>query len=120
MTWMKFAKKLLSSLALVGLACSCTVAPKAASSSQASFDCTDQNSGVVAELGDHSFIVTPHLRDRYNAMIAVYGNHFQPALFPDQGITPTGTNSFAMSPQAFENFLTMNRWRKQAAPPPFR
>jgi hypothetical protein len=97
--------------------CTSTVAPKAAVSSQASFDVGGQNSGILAEADDRSLVVTPLLRDRYNALVARYGPQFEPPLQQDQGIAPTATNTFIMSPEAFEHFAAMNRWRKQAAPP---
>jgi hypothetical protein len=101
--------------ALIG--CTSTIAPKLASSSQASFDQGGQNSGILAELEDRSLLVTPHLRDRYNALVGLYGAAFRPALSIDQGITPTPTNAFVMAPEAFEHFAAMNRWRKQSLPP---
>lgn len=125
---MSCAKKLLSRLGLVlgyvlciGLcACTSTVAPGTAKSSQASFDQGQQNSGVIAELPDRSLVVTTHLRDRYNALVIIYGAAFQPALVADQGLQSTATNTFVMSSEAFEHFASMNRWRKQGAPPWFK
>lgn len=115
--------KLLSKVALFGCIFAlngCTIAPKLASNSQASFDQGVQDSGILSENPDHSLVVTPHLRDRYNALIADYGRLFKPPVGTDQGITPTGTNTFVMNAQAFEDFAAMNRWRKQGAPPWFK
>ena len=95
----------------------CTVVPKVTKSSQASWDQGGQNSGIITMTADHTLVVTPHLRERYDALIALFGNQFHPALTPDYGVTPTATNTFLMTPDAFEHFAAMNRWHKQAAPP---
>lgn len=107
-------------IVVAGSGCTNTVAPHLAASAQASFDQGGQNSGILSVNPDHSLVVTPRLRDRYNALALVYAQSFQPPLALDQGLTPTATNTFVMSPQAFEHFATMNRWRKQGPPAWFK
>lgn len=97
--------------------CTSTVAPKLASSAQASFDQGGQNSGILGLAGNDGFWVTPHFVDRYNGLISAYGNRFSPPLNPSQGVYSTPTNTFIVCASAMEHFATMNRWRKQGAPP---
>jgi hypothetical protein len=54
---MRAVKTLLSSLLLVALV-ACTVIPKTPRASVASFDGSEQNSGLIAVLPDHSGIIT--------------------------------------------------------------
>jgi hypothetical protein len=107
-------------IALTGLIClasSCarTVAPKVVVGTQASWDGGEQNSGIMAETEEHAGVVTPHFRDRYNALVEVYGGKFQPPLSRDAGVQATGTNTFLIDAQHFEYFFIMNRWRRSAA-----
>jgi hypothetical protein len=103
------------SLALIG--CTSTVAPKLAESAQASFDQGSQNSGILSENEDHSLVVTPHFRDRFNGLVDLYGAAFHPPLVHDAGLAPTGTNNtFVITAETFEHFAAMNRWRKQGTP----
>jgi hypothetical protein len=113
---MNFAKRLLSSLILLTII-GCTTAPKLVKNKQASFDEGGQNSGVLGVNNDSVLVVTYNLRDRYNSLIDYYGKKFAPPVELNDGLTPTGTNTFLMTPQAFEHFTTMLRWRKQGAPP---
>jgi len=97
---------------LLSLCVGCTtVTPHTVNSSAYSFDGTNQNSGVIGFVGEQ-VEVTPHWRDRYNAMISVYSKRFLPPLAPDYGLTPTATNTFLVTPEAYRDFLKMNRWRK--------
>lgn len=103
----------LSVIAILAAAlCGCTiVTPHTVNSSAYSFDGTNQNSGVIGFVGEQAE-VTPHWRDRYNGMIAVYSKRFLPPLVPDYGLTPTATNTFLVTPEAYRDFVKMNRWRK--------
>jgi hypothetical protein len=60
-------------------------------------------------------VITPHARDRYNALIGIYGARFSPAIKPDYAITATGTNTFLLSPEGVGKFRRMNGWSKQGA-----
>lgn len=102
------------SLMAVLAGCAGTVAPKVVSSSQASWDGTNQNSGSVDWAPGKRLIITAHARDRYNALIGTYGNRFKPALKPDQDVEPSGTgNTFLLAPGGIEHFAAMLRWDKQ-------
>lgn len=97
---------------LAAALCGCTtVTPHMVNSSAYSFDGMNQNSGLIGFVGTMPE-VTPHWRDRYNAMIAVYSKRFLPPLVPDYGLTPTATNTFLVTPEAYRDFVKMNRWRK--------
>lgn len=99
-------------IALAGTSCT-TVAPTPADvPAAASFDGTEQNSGIVAARADGAFVVTAHLRDRYNALVAAYGAAFAPPLVPDAGLSPAAADRWTMTPQAMADFATMVQWRR--------
>jgi hypothetical protein len=88
---------------------------------QASYDGAEQNSGLLGFTTNGQgqvtgAVITPHARDRYNALVAAYGARYQPAVKPDDGIVPTGTNTFRIDAEHLIKFSAMNRWRKQAQP----
>lgn len=97
--------------------CSCasTVVPAPLVASTASWDGGVLNSGHLGWLPDSSEIVTPHRRDRYNAMILVYSNRFSPAIYLDYGVTLcviSNRTCVIMSPEAQDKGIQMNHWRK--------
>lgn len=102
-------------LAVAALMPSCTtvVPTPAVVPASASFDGAEQNSGIVGVQPDGLFIVTSHLRDRYNALVAVYGREFAPPLSSDSGLSPVGPfDRWTMTPQAMADFATMVQWRR--------
>lgn len=112
---MKLFRTLLLGLALA-LACTgcTTVTPTPADvPAAASFDWTEQNSGIVGVQPGGLFIVTAHLRARYNALVADYGHEFAPTIFADYGLAPiAGIDRWTMTPEAMANFATMVQWRR--------
>lgn len=101
-----------------------TIAPKPVVSHQASFDPVPdakgnyQNSGLLGWATNHSAIITPTARDRYNALCSVWGKRFTPPVVPpDAGLTPwiaAGvTNGWLMNPAALDKFMTMSTWERQ-------
>ena len=100
--------------------CSCTVIPKTVQANVASYDGGVQNSGWICATTNSTgqidgAIVTPHWRDRYNALIEVYSTNFFPRLVPDAGITPAPPN-FHVDAQHEVYFMQMNRWHKSQTP----
>lgn len=112
---MKLFRTLLLGLALA-LACTgcTTVTPTPADvPAVASFDGAEQNSGIVGVQPGGLFVVTAHLRARYNSLIADYGREFAPAIVADCGLAPIdGTGRWTMTPEAMANFATMVQWRR--------
>lgn len=102
------------SLALTS-GCTSTVTPRTVVSSQASWDGTNQNSGFIG-FENGCGVITPHARDRYNALIEVYGKKFLPPLTYDYGVWPYSNGNYLITPQALTDFAQMNRWRKSTAP----
>jgi hypothetical protein len=102
----------------VGLCgCTSTVAPKLAGETQASWDGTNQNSGIIGLTVDHQAIITLHASDRYNGLITIYGARFNPRLVPDAGLTRVGNGGTCiMDAQHLAYFATMQRWARQAKP----
>ena len=113
---------LLCALAVCFVGCS-TVIPKTVKANVASFDGGVQNSGEVCLTTNavtkqiDGAIITPHARDRYNALIALYSTNFFPPLTMDAGITPSTNSAFRIDAQHLTEFMRMNRWHKAAAPP---
>lgn len=104
----------LSAVLLAG--CTTTVIPKHVKPAVASFDGGEQNSGILAFRADGSVTITPHARDRFNAMAEAYGGYFSPRVKPDDGITRDGAE-YVMSPESQVKAQSMNRWRKEGRPP---
>ncbi|MCE0499448.1 MAG: hypothetical protein LV481_16020 [Methylacidiphilales bacterium] len=102
-------------IALCG--CGATI-PPLVESSTASFDGKVQDSGVIS-LVPGGQLVTPHWRDRYNGMIAVYGKRFTPPVQTDDGILPAGPGNMAtqyfIDNEHAVKFDQMNEWRKADA-----
>jgi hypothetical protein len=90
----------------------CTVTPKIVRPSVASFEGNVQNSGVVCLLPDGGAIVVPHWRERYNAMVPVFGKGFYPPLVLDRGITDSTNGEYRVTAEALANFGKMNLRRK--------
>lgn len=100
-----------------GCLAGCTVAPRVVTESVASFDGNQQNSGFIGFTTNGAGIITPHARDRYNALVATYSAKFLPPLTADSGITPTATNTFLIDAEHLSDFGIMNHWRKQTLTP---
>ena len=74
--------------------------------------------------GDY-YIITDAYRDRYNALIAVYGNKkledgapvFFPPLVKDAGIEPAGPHQWSMTLQAREDMVVMVALKRRGAAP---
>ncbi len=118
---MKSATNWLSSLGLaLGLAlvpaCS-TVTPPQVKAATASYDAGEPNSGFLGFTADGGGLITPHARDRYNALIALYGDRFLPALKPDAGVVAQG-DVFKIDAEHLVKFATMNRWHKSGPAKP--
>jgi len=111
-----FLPWILSAAVIAGILCllsGCsTVTPTVVKSSTASWDGAEQNSGLIAWTADGGAIITAHARDRYNALILVYGKQFAPPLATNYGIANTSSNAFLITPEALSDFARMNRWRK--------
>lgn len=95
----------------------CTITPAKTKATQASYDGTNQNSGFLGFTNGYG-VITPHARDRYNALIAVYGSRFTPALTHDAGLSPyffdppKGDN-YRIDQQHLVYFMDMQRWRRE-------
>ena len=116
------SKWCLGILAALIAGCSTTVTPKAFQDQTASYDGGQLNSGLIGFYTNDarvvSMVVTPHFRDRYNAMIPTFGTNFQPALKLDAGIEPFTNGTSLLDLEHLVKFTTMNRWRKQSLNPP--
>ena len=96
--------------------CSSTVTPAPVESRQASVDQGAENSGVLA-LVPGGALITPRARDRYNALVAIYGREFLPPLVADQGVTREADGNFRITNEALQKFILMNAWRRMGREP---
>lgn len=104
------------SLVIVGLMCACTstIKPAKVQPNQASFDGTNQNSGLIShDKINHTGEVTPHWRDEYNGLIEVYKTRFIPPLQADYGLKPSITNGqWTATDESLVNKGKMLLWRR--------
>lgn len=109
-----FRLALFSVLVALGVVACTTVTPSPAPvPAVASWDGTEQTSGIVGVQADGLFLVTSHLRDRAAALVADYGREFAPALEVDAGLERVaGSDLWTMTPEAMANFATLCQWRR--------
>ena len=93
-----------------------TVTPDQVVSDGPSWDGTNRNSGFVGWTSTGCGILTPHARDRYNALVKDYGSRFRPPLQTDYGLVKIDVDGqptvYQITPEALADFATMNRWRR--------
>jgi hypothetical protein len=84
---------------------------------QASWDGTEQNSGIDSTWPAGAkgkdvkgFLVTSHFNARYEGLIAKYGNRFDPPVTRGQGIKAQPDGWYVINQQAMVWFLDMNQW----------
>lgn len=106
-SWGVLGFSFLTSALIVG----CTVTPRTVKPIVASFDGTNQNSGII-EFTSDGCIITAHKRDRYNALIDVYGTEFQPALRHDAGLKPAPGGNWVIDSEHLVDLLDMEQWRR--------
>lgn len=96
---------------------SCTIRPAKVRSPVASFDGTNQNSGLIAFDETGHGILTRHARERYDALCSIYGSYFIVPVKPGHGISAGPTpDTWRIDPQSLVRFQTMNRWLKEGLP----
>jgi hypothetical protein len=95
---------------------SCTVAPKLVTPQVPSWDGARQDSGVIAQLPDRSFIVTPTVIEKFRSLCPAYGAKVLPPCGAPFGYAPTATNTFILSPGAFSAYAQMmSLWEQNQA-----
>ncbi len=109
-------------LCMVLVLAACTVTPRNVKDAQPSFDGGQLNSGFlgftnvyVNNVPGEYGVLSSHAVDRYNALIANYGEKFIPPLKSGDGIFRTAVLSdiWFIDKQHLVYFETMNRWRKE-------
>jgi hypothetical protein len=108
--------KTLTVLTFLVLAGCSTVVPKTIDANVASFDGNEQNSGILRST-PAGYVITPHFRDRYNALIDVYGDDFLVHLKRDEGITPLSPTELLIDRQHLDKFLEMLAWQRSGLAP---
>lgn len=104
--------------ALYATACTSTITPKATPPpAQASFDGNTQDSGFLGWLADGSARITPHARDRYNALIALYGRDYTVPLRSDAGVAQLADGTFQIDAEHLAAFLAMAEKKRSGLAP---
>lgn len=103
-------------LTLFLAACSSTVTPATVPSHQASFDGNEQTSGILSR-SPAGYVVTPHFRARYDALVELYGRDFKPAVTAGAGFVRDGSGNWIVDRQHMAYFLEMNAWRRAGLHP---
>lgn len=117
----------LGAVALCFIGCSSTVVPAPIEAAQASYDEGEANSGILA-LVDGGALITARARERYNALVLLYGGEFLPALTLDHGIRPATAAEAStvnrppstvsvISNEALQKFALLNAWRRMGRAP---
>ncbi len=89
----------------------CQVTPDVVTPNVISYDGTGRTSGVIST-HDDGFVVTPHFRARYNALIKEYGKFFKPALKKDAGMEALYDATWLIDREHMVKMLQMNTWYK--------
>lgn len=94
-----------------------TIAPAPIKTTQASWDANKQNSGIIS-VDEEGFLVTPHFIDRYQGLLARYGDRLTPKVRPDDtvGTSPEDGN-FRITGEVLQRFNRMNAMRKAEQSP---
>lgn len=119
---MRTLHRILGTLFLIGfwlvlpfVLCSCsTIIPKTVDPVVASYDGNEQNSGVISS-NANGYVVTAHFRDRYNALVAVYGRDFTVPVKADDGMSPIDARTWLIDRQHLAQFLEMQAWSRAKA-----
>lgn len=106
---------LLSALGLA--ACTSTVTPARVEAATPSYDGNAQNSGFLGFFPDGSGHLTPHARDRYNALVAVYGRDFLVSLKPDAGLAQRADGTWQIDAEHLADFIAMDEKHRAAIAP---
>lgn len=88
-----------------------TVAPKQTPAKIISFDGNQQDAGVRG-FATNGIIVTLGFRQRYNALIPVYGQFFSPRLQVDDGFSLYTNGTYVIDSEHFTDFATMSAWKR--------
>lgn len=101
--------------------CAHVIAPKTNESHIASYDPQDKGeptSGIIGIAPGGGRIVTQHYRDRYNSLIDMYGDQFNPPLKHDEGIDFSGEGSTCVIDKAHHvMFGRMLQWKRDGRKP---
>lgn len=92
---------------------------------QAAVTATESGSYVKPVRVDNGYLVDDAFRDRYNALIAVYGHKrldngapvFLPPLEKDFGVTPNGAGWWLFTKDAMEDMVVMSDLKRRGAAP---
>ena len=86
----------------------CTIAPRPTIEGSVSYVGNVQNSGMLGrDPKTGSEIVDPAVKDRYDALAAIYGSKFAPPIKPDAGFTAYTNGTYLLTAQGLHNYLEL-------------
>lgn len=117
MKWISLG--LLLTVLAINAVVSCTIRPAIVRARLPSYDGTNLNSGVKAQQGPgQPLLISNNARNRYNALVRLYGTRFLVPLHEDAGLVPgPAEGEWLMSPQAFVDWATMAHWHRSPSKP---
>jgi hypothetical protein len=93
-----------------------TVKPERVTSAAASYDGNEQNSGIISA-NANGYVVTNHFRDRYNALVGIYGRDFTSPVKADSGLQRITDETWLIDRQHLVQFLEMQAWARAKSTP---
>lgn len=106
-----------SLVAILLLLCGCTIIPEKVDRHEISFDGNMQNAGFIGFSDDGQGIISNQARERFNALAALYGQRFLPALHEGDGISVAPSvnerAAYYITKDSLRKFQTMTRWRRE-------
>lgn len=112
---MKYAACVLS-LAVLIIA-GCAITPRIVEAGGPSLDGGEPTSGVLQVLSNRCYLVTPLFKERYGALVKLYGNKLLPPMTEPRWITPTGTNTFVITSDGLAAFAELDFYSRQHLTP---
>lgn len=98
---------------ILNAGCTTTLHPVNVTPRTASFDGTNQNSGVISfDKTNHFGIVTDNWRARYDVLIGDYSKKFTPPISADYGLTSLSNGTWSATAEAFVDMGKMELWRR--------
>lgn len=95
---------------------SCTVTPPQVHSQTVAYEGNIQTAGFLGFSEDGSGIITGKARDRYNALVRLYGAYFVPPLVQDDGLSQSWP-FWLIEKESLVRFQTMARWLREGKKP---
>jgi hypothetical protein len=115
---MKQAWLLTLTVLFIGLAsCAHPIVPKTNQSHVVSYDGNVRSGGILRRDPSGGRVVTDSFKARYNELIDLYGDQFEPDLKPDVGIIKLKDNEWLIDKEHYIKALQMSQWKRDGRQP---